>query len=92
MSWARLSPSPVLWPVSLVVKNGLNIFCMTSGVMPGPLSLTVIVTLSGVPKVLTISSGVYVPLSSLAFSAIAWQALVTRLAITLAMSSVASSG
>ena len=34
-------PRPMLWPppFSLVVKNGSNMLSMTSGVMPGPVSL-----------------------------------------------------
>src|SRR5262249_34478515 len=38
MSWVIGSPSPVPSPAGLVVKNGLNIFSLTSGGMPVPLS------------------------------------------------------
>ena len=35
-SWLIESPRPVPSPVGLVVKNGLNIFSFTSGVIPVP--------------------------------------------------------
>jgi hypothetical protein len=42
MRRARESPNPVPFP--FVVKNGRNMFGSTSGGMPFPLSLTVVVT------------------------------------------------
>src|ERR1700738_805219 len=39
-------PSPVPSPAGLVVKNGLNSFSFTSGVIPVPLSRILISTLS----------------------------------------------
>jgi hypothetical protein len=39
-----LKPSPVPWPVGLVVKNGSKIRSTTSGGMPVPVSLIAIST------------------------------------------------
>jgi hypothetical protein len=44
--WLMERPRPVPSPVGLVVKNGLNIFSFTSGVMPVPLSRILISTRS----------------------------------------------
>ena len=57
MSLDMVSPSPVPWPVGLVVKNGLKIFSMTSGGMPLPLSLTRITHVSSPRLVLSHSVG-----------------------------------
>ena len=46
MSWLMERPRPVPSPVGLVVKNGLNIFSFTSGVIPVPLSRILISTRS----------------------------------------------
>src|SRR4029453_7676956 len=46
MSWLMERPRPVPSPVGLVVKNGLNIFCFTSGGIPVPLSRILISTRS----------------------------------------------
>src|SRR5262249_2001175 len=46
MSWVMDRPRPVPSPAGLVVKKGLNIFSLTSGGMPGPLSRILISTLS----------------------------------------------
>ena len=46
MSWLIERPRPVPSPVGLVVKNGLNIFSFTSGVIPVPLSRILISTRS----------------------------------------------
>src|SRR4051794_34867474 len=46
MSWLIDRPSPVPSPAGLVVKNGLNIFALTSSGMPLPLSRIRISTLS----------------------------------------------
>jgi hypothetical protein len=35
-----LSPSPVPWPMGLVVKNGSNALAMTSPLIPVPVSVT----------------------------------------------------
>ena len=43
---AQRQPRPVPSPAGLVVKNGLNIFSLTSGGMPVPLSRILISTLS----------------------------------------------
>src|SRR5262249_11932005 len=46
MSWLSERPSPVPSPAGLVVKKGLNIFSLTSGGIPVPLSGTLISTRS----------------------------------------------
>ena len=79
MSWDRLRPSPVPRLASLVVKKGLNIFSITSGVIPVPLSRIVTRTASSVRRVFSRRTGWYAPFSRLALSAIAPQALLTRL-------------
>ena len=50
MSWLIERPSPVPSPGGLVVKNGLNIFSLTSGGIPVPLSR--IFDFHAVPEVL----------------------------------------
>jgi len=40
MPWIVASPSPVPWPLGLVVKNGSEARAATSGGMPVPVSLT----------------------------------------------------
>gem|GEM_PF-6305024 len=41
MPYTDASPRPVPRPISLVVKNGLKIFCRVSSSMPMPVSVTV---------------------------------------------------
>jgi hypothetical protein len=40
MEWQMASPSPVPTPTGLVVKKGSKMRCITSGLMPAPLSST----------------------------------------------------
>src|SRR5580692_3423986 len=53
MSWLIERPSPVPSPAGLVVKNGLNIFSLTSAGMPVPLSRIRISTVS--PRLLVVA-------------------------------------
>ena len=57
MSWLIERPSPVPSPVGLVVKNGLNIFSLTSSGMPVPLSRMRISTVLPRFFVVAISTG-----------------------------------
>ena len=79
MSWDKLMPNPVCRLPALVVKKGLKILDMISGVIPTPLSRILIAAPSGVRRVSTLNSGSYPPPDMRARSAMAWQALVTRL-------------
>src|SRR6516164_11108297 len=54
MSWVIERPSPVPSPVGLVVKKGLNIFSLTSGGIPVPLSRIRISTL--LPRSLVVAN------------------------------------
>jgi hypothetical protein len=56
MSWLIDRPSPVPSPEGLVVKNGLNIFSLTSSGIPMPLSRIRISTLS--PRFFVIAASV----------------------------------
>src|SRR5208282_1940504 len=56
MSWLSERPRPVPSPAGFVVKNGLNIFSLTSGGMPVPLSRILISTLS--PRFLVAAASV----------------------------------
>src|SRR5258708_1628021 len=57
MSWLIERPRPVPSPAGLVVKNGLNIFSLTSFGIPAPLSRMRISTLSPRFFVAALSSG-----------------------------------
>ena len=57
MSWLIDRPSPVPWPVGLVVKNGLKMRSRTSGGMPLPLSRIRTSTVSPRLRVVTVSVG-----------------------------------
>src|SRR5579864_8701818 len=57
MSWLMERPRPVPSPAGLVVKNGLNIFSLTSAGIPVPLSRILISTWEPEPLVLAVTTG-----------------------------------
>ena len=94
MSYARLNPNPVPWPVGLVVKKGWKILSLMESGIPGPLSETRIST-TPLPTCPTRTSGrasadgeyfVETTTSGCSTPETAYNALLTRLNNTLPMS------